>query len=287
MIKIDTHHHFWNLAKVDYPWLTPAAGALYRTYEPSELAPQLNAAGIDRTVLVQSANNTEDTISMLTQAEDYDWIAAVTGWVPLLDPDKTARLLERYSRHPKFRGMRHLIHNEPDPDWIVQDRVIEGLKVLAGFNVIFELVAVHPLHLKHTPTLVERVPDLTIVIDHLAVPPIRNRANGRLGRANGRGGQLPQRVRQSVGVGHGRRPRGVDGCRLEAVCRFRGRKFRRRSVDVWQRLAGMHSGSKLRPVVARHQRDTAPIPTISGRCHPGRHGAEGISDQAVRYPFTR
>lgn len=173
MIKIDTHHHFWNLAKVDYPWLSPAAGALYRTFEPAELAPQLKAAGIDRTVLVQSANNTEDTISMLTQAEDYDWIAAVTGWVPLLDPDKTARLLERYSRHPKFRGMRHLIHNEPDPDWIVQDRVIEGLKVLAGFNVIFELVAVHPLHLKHTPALVERVPGLTIVIDHLAVPPIR------------------------------------------------------------------------------------------------------------------
>jgi L-fuconolactonase len=177
-MKIDTHQHFWNLAKVEYPWLTPAAGPLYRTHEPSELAPQIRAAGIDRTVLVQSANNTEDTISMLTQAEDYSWIGGVVGWVPLLDPDMTGRLLERYSRHPKYRGMRHLIHNEADPDWIAQERVIQGLKVLAGFGMVFDLVPVYPNHLKHAPMLAERLPNLTIVIDHLAVPPIRDRQMG-------------------------------------------------------------------------------------------------------------
>lgn len=178
MLKIDAHQHFWNLAKVEYPWLGPDAGPIYRTFEPAELLPQLRAAGIDKTVLVQSANNTEDTISMLTQAEDYDWIGAVVGWVPLLDPDRTGRLLERYSRHPRFRGMRHLIHNEADPDWIVQDRVIEGLKVLAGFDMVFELVAVYPNHLKHAPTLMERVPGLKMVIDHLAKPPIKEKQMG-------------------------------------------------------------------------------------------------------------
>ena len=177
-MKIDTHQHFWNLNKVEYPWLTPSAGVIYRTFAPAELAPQLKAAGIDKTVLVQSANNTEDTISMLTQSEDYDWIGAVVGWVPLLQPDRTRVYLRRYSGHPKFRGMRHLIHNEADPDWIIQDRVIEGLKVLAEFNMVFELVAVYPNHLKHAPLLCERLPNLTIVIDHLAKPPIKDKQMG-------------------------------------------------------------------------------------------------------------
>lgn len=179
MIKIDTHHHFWNLNKVEYPWLTPQAGILYRTYEPAELRPQIQAAGIDRTVLVQSANNVDDTISMLTQAEDYEWIGGVVGWVPLLDPEKAGRLLERFSRHPKFRGVRHLIHNEADPDWIAQQRAVEGLQLLARFGLVYDLVPVYPNHLKHAPMLAERVPDITMVIDHLAVPPIRDRGMGR------------------------------------------------------------------------------------------------------------
>jgi L-fuconolactonase len=174
-VKIDAHQHFWNLDKVEYPWLTPAYGPLYRSYEPPELEPQLKAAGIDRTVLVQSANSYADTDSMLAHADTYDWIGAVIGWVPLLEPDEAARALDRYGRHPKFRGIRHLIHEEPDPDWVVQDRVIEGLNVLAERAMIFEVVAVFPNHLKHVPTLAERVPGLTLVIDHLAKPPIRER----------------------------------------------------------------------------------------------------------------
>lgn len=171
--KIDTHQHFWNLAKVEYPWLKPEFGPLYRTYEPPELAPQLRDAGIEKTVLVQSANSAEDTVAMLTQADSYEWIGAVVGWVPLLDPEETRRQLERYTRHPKFRGVRHLIHDELDPDWVVQERVIEGLKVLAAFGVPYEVVAIYPKHLGHVPTLAEKVPGLTLVIDHLAKPPIK------------------------------------------------------------------------------------------------------------------
>ena len=174
-MKIDTHQHFWNLDKVDYPWLTPAYGPLYRTYEPPELEPQLKAAGIERTVLVQSANSYADTDAMLAHADTYDWIGAVIGWVPLLEPDEAARALDRYGQHPKFRGMRHLIHEEPDPDWVVQERVIEGLKALAERSMIFEVVAVFPNHLKHVPTLAERLPGLTMVIDHLAKPPVKER----------------------------------------------------------------------------------------------------------------
>ena len=175
-MKIDAHQHVWNLDLVAYPWLTPAYGPLYRTFESPELEPQVGAAGIARTVLVQSANSYADTDYMLAQADRHDWIGAVVGWVPLLDPDEAVRALDRYARHPTFRGIRHLIHEEADPDWVVQDRVIEGLRVLAARGLLFEVVAVFPNHLKHVPTLAARVPDLTIVIDHLAKPPIKDGA---------------------------------------------------------------------------------------------------------------
>lgn len=177
-LQVDAHQHFWNLAKVDYPWLVPAYGPIYANFGPRDLEPQLRAAGVDKTVLVQAANSDQDTVSMLTQSEDYDWIGAVIGWVPLLNPDQARKDLERYSQHPKFRGMRHLIHEEPDPDWVVQPKVIEGLKLLAEFNMVFEVVAVYPNHLKHVPALAEQIPGLVMVIDHLAKPPIKQKEMG-------------------------------------------------------------------------------------------------------------
>jgi L-fuconolactonase len=174
--KIDTHQHYWNLQTGNYSWLKPEYGPLYRTYEPPELAPQLDAAGIDGTVVVQSANSYADTDAMLRQADMYTWIAAVIGWVPLVEPVEAANALDRYQRHAKFRGIRHLIHDEPDPDWVVQDRVLEGLQAVADRGLIFEVVAVFPNHLKHVPALAERFPNLTLVIDHLAKPPIKDGA---------------------------------------------------------------------------------------------------------------
>jgi L-fuconolactonase len=84
----------------------------------------------------------------------------------------------RYGPHPKFRGMRHLIHEEQDPDWVVWDLVLEGLKLFEERNLLFEIVAVYPNHLKHVPTLAEALPELTLIIDHLAKPPI---ADGVMG----------------------------------------------------------------------------------------------------------
>jgi L-fuconolactonase len=175
MTRVDTHQHFWNLSEVEYPWLVPAYGPIYDNFEPHDLEPLLQAAGIDKTVLVQSANSYEDTASMLVHSDTHDWIAAVIGWVNLLNPDETEHRIHMYKQHPKFRGIRHLIHEEKDPDWVVQDVVIESLKVLAEHDMIFEVVAVFPNHLKHVPTLAERVPGLKLVIDHLAKPPIKDK----------------------------------------------------------------------------------------------------------------
>jgi L-fuconolactonase len=191
-LRVDAHQHFWHRAKADYPWLTPAAPALYADFFPRDLEPLLRAAGIHQTVLVQAANSSDDTVAMLTQAEEHDWIGAVVGWVPLLDHALARRALERYTRHPKFRGVRHLIHDEPDPDWIIQPAALDGLRLLAEFGLSFDVVAVYPNHLKHVPALAEQVPGLPLIIDHLAKPPIRDRQMGAWAEQLALAAQYPQ-----------------------------------------------------------------------------------------------
>ncbi|MAS34508.1 MAG: hypothetical protein CL610_10905 [Anaerolineaceae bacterium] len=172
MFKIDTHQHAWNLSEVEYGWLKPEYTAFYGNFTPDLLGPQVKAAGVDYTVMVQAANSYEDTASMLLHASYNDWIAGVVGWVNLLDPQEAGKRLDMYSKGPYFKGMRHLIHDEPDPDWVIQPIVIESLKILAGHNLPFDVVAVYPNHIKHVPTLAEKVPNLRMVIDHLGKPPI-------------------------------------------------------------------------------------------------------------------
>ena len=172
MQRVDTHQHFWNLDEVAYPWLVPAYGPIYRNFEADELAPQLAASGVESTVIVQAMDSYADTDSMLAIAEAYDWVAGVVGWVPLHDPAEAAKKLDDYGANPYFKGMRHLIHEETNPDWVLQKQVIEGLSILAERGLTFDVVAVFPNHLKHVPALAEQVPNLKMVIDHLAKPPL-------------------------------------------------------------------------------------------------------------------
>lgn len=169
-ILVDTHQHYWNLAKVDYPWLTPEAGVIYNVFEEEQLAPQLAETGVTHTVAVQSANSYEDTDYLLDCARNCDFIAGVVGWVPLDRPDDCAAALEKYAADPLFCGMRHLIHNEADPDWVVRPEVIEGLRLLASHGLPFDVVAIWPDHMPHLETLAEEVPDLKLVLDHLGKP---------------------------------------------------------------------------------------------------------------------
>lgn len=124
-------------------------------------------------MLVQSANSYEDTAGMLSAADTFPFVAGVVGWVPLLDIEEASRALDQFLKDRRFRGVRHLIHEEPDPDWLVQEEVIDGLRLLAERNVTFDVVAVLPRHLEHVPVIAERVPELRVVIDHLAKPPIK------------------------------------------------------------------------------------------------------------------
>lgn len=172
MTVIDAHQHVWDLTRASYPWLGPHLAQVNRTFGLEDLRPHLRRAGVDRTVLVQSADNAEDTAHMLEVAAGHPEVAAVVAWVPLDRPDEAATRLDALRRNPYVVGVRALIHDMADPDWVLRPDVDAGLGVLEEAGVTFDYVAVLPRHLEHVPTLSERHPDLRIVIDHLAKPPI-------------------------------------------------------------------------------------------------------------------
>jgi L-fuconolactonase len=169
---IDAHQHVWDLDRSPYPWLGPQVPAWNRTFTFEEVRPQLARNGVAATVLVQSDDHDGDTELMLEVAAHHPEVVAVVAYVPLDRPEQAARRLEELQRDDRVVGVRNLIHDRPDPDWILRPEVDEGLSVLEAAGATFDYVAVLPRHLEHVPTLVERHPDLRIVIDHLSKPPI-------------------------------------------------------------------------------------------------------------------
>ncbi len=169
---IDTHQHFWDLSRFEYPWMAgPELEPLRRDYLPADLQPLLRPAGVDRTIFVQARHDLEESRWGLVLAERHDFLAGVVGWVNLASEACADQLAELRS-HPRFVGVRHITHDEPDDDWIVRGDVLRGLRVLERHGVPFDLLF-RPCHLRHVPILARKLPDLPLVIDHLAKPPIR------------------------------------------------------------------------------------------------------------------
>lgn len=173
MVVIDAHQHFWNPSRAAYDWLGPELAPINRAIEFPELEPLLREAGVDHTVLVQSADNREDTDYMFEVAGAHPEIAAVVAWVPLDDPAAVAAQLPELLRNPAFVGVRNLIHTKQDPDWLLRPEVDEGLGLLEAQDVPFDVVSVLPRHLELVPALSHRHPRLRMVIDHLSKPPIK------------------------------------------------------------------------------------------------------------------
>ena len=167
---VDSHQHFWQVGRFDYPWMNPDLGVLFDDYLPGDLEPQLRRRGVLKTVLVQASNSLAETRWLLTLADRFSFIAGVVGWVNLMSDDVAGELAE-FVRHPKFKGVRHLVESEPNDDWLIQPKVLRGLHVLASNGVAYDLL-VHPRHLKYARTVAEECPELRLVIDHLAKPAI-------------------------------------------------------------------------------------------------------------------
>src|SRR4051812_10363286 len=116
---IDTHVHIWDFNRARYQWLEHDTSILHRNYLIEELEPERIAAGVTAGVLMQAANTTEETNYMLEVAARTNWIKGVVGWLPLIEPEETDKLLEeKYAEVILFKGVRHLMYDEPSPQWL-------------------------------------------------------------------------------------------------------------------------------------------------------------------------
>jgi len=169
-MRIDSHQHFWKRDFGYYHWLTEDMGAIYRDFSADDLRPLLKKSGIDRTVLVQAAPDMAETEYMLSLAETTDFIAGVVGWVDMQSIDAPYHLA-KLSRSPYFKGIRLMIQDINDDDWMLKEELSTGFFTLIQLGLCFDAL-VKPRHLPALLILAQRYPKLKIVIDHAAKPDI-------------------------------------------------------------------------------------------------------------------
>jgi L-fuconolactonase len=171
-MKIDAHQHFWNPARGDYGWMeSEGAKPLRRTIMPQDLQPHLAAYGIDRTVLVQAAPSVNETEFLLGIADATDVVAKVVGWVDFENRDDLKHL-SRLKKHPKFAGVRPMIQDLPDPEWMLRKDVQWAFAAIIDLDLTFDALG-FPIHLDPFRKLFDTYPRMRTVIDHCMKPVIR------------------------------------------------------------------------------------------------------------------
>jgi L-fuconolactonase len=171
---VDAHQHFWDPETGDYAWLANRPAQIRRKFDFEDVADSLARQSIDGTVLVQAADNDGDTDAMFEVAARHPQIVGIVGYVPLERPDVAAARLEELQSRGGLVGVRNLIHDQPDPDWLLRDDVAEGLRLLERAGLPLDVPAELPRHLEHVGYLSERFPALDVVVDHLAKPPVKS-----------------------------------------------------------------------------------------------------------------
>lgn len=174
-MRIDSHQHFWDLnePKLSYPWMPPGPGPLRRNYLPADLKPILDDNRFDGCVAVQACQVDAEAEWLLGLADHNPIVKGVVAWVDLKDPKVGARL-DGLQKHPRFKGVRHILHDEPEVKWALQPDVVRGLKELERRDIPYDLL-LKPPHLPIVRPLVDRLPKLRMVIDHIAKPLIAQR----------------------------------------------------------------------------------------------------------------
>lgn len=169
-LRVDAHQHFWQPARGDYDWMPVDEPLLARSYAPKDLASHLADAGIDRTILVQAAATVEETEYMLGLADATEFIAGVVGWVDFERSEHTG-VLERLAGHPAFKGVRPMIQDIPDVDWMLRDDLVWAFDAITELDLTFDALG-FPQHLDNFLMILTRYPDMRAVIDHGMKPQI-------------------------------------------------------------------------------------------------------------------
>jgi L-fuconolactonase len=176
---VDAHHHFWTPSRYDYYWMAGAAlDPIRRSYQPADLRPLLIDAGVDYTVLVQTVPSVAETREFLQIAEGTRFVKGVVGWVDLTDPavDKTLAELKSQPDGKRLVGIRHMVHDEKDAEWLLRPDVQRGLAAVRDADLAYDLL-VRPRELPAALATARAFPDMRLVIDHIAKPPI---ASGKI-----------------------------------------------------------------------------------------------------------
>ncbi len=170
MVRIDAHQHFWNPSRGDYDWMPRDNPTLFRSYGPEDLAPALAESGVEYTVLVQAAATVNETEYMLGIADATPHVAAVVGWVDFENPDHLVSL-ERLAQHPKFVGVRPMIQDIADDNWMLRDDIQWGFRAVSDLNLTFDALG-FPRHIPNFLTILKRYPEMRVVVDHCMKPDI-------------------------------------------------------------------------------------------------------------------
>jgi L-fuconolactonase len=174
MSIVDAHHHVWDLAVRDQPWIAgPPMAPIRRSFCVDDLRPSAHAAGVTATVLVQTVTVAAETPEMLAIAAADPLVAGVVGWTDLTSP-AISHELARLAAAPGGRhlvGIRHQVQSEPDRDWLRRPDVIRGLRAVAAAGLRYDLVVL-PHQLAAATYAATEVPGLTLILDHAGKPPI-------------------------------------------------------------------------------------------------------------------
>jgi L-fuconolactonase len=171
-MKIDSHQHFWKYSATEYSWISNEMNVLKRDFLPADLYTELTRAGIDSCVAVQARQCTEETRWLLEMAGENEFINGVVGWVDLCSPVVKSQL-DEFNRYPKLVGVRHVIHDEPDDNFMLRDDFLNGISLLKKYSLTYDLL-LFPKHLPVAERLVSMFPDQPFVLDHISKPLIRH-----------------------------------------------------------------------------------------------------------------
>jgi L-fuconolactonase len=172
-MKIDSHHHFWIYNPVEYGWISNDMEILRKNYLPDQLQTELSSIGFDGSIVVQARQSLEETQWLLNLAEQNSFIKGVVGWVDLCSPGVEEQLFQ-ISRHTKLVGVRHVIHDETDINFILRKDFLNGIAHLKKFGLTYDIL-VFPKHLPNTIQFVGQFPEQVFVLDHIAKPFIKDK----------------------------------------------------------------------------------------------------------------
>lgn len=167
-MKVDAHQHFWRLADRQGHWPPPSLAAIHRDFGPADLAPLLQSAGIEATVLVQSLPSVADTLWMLGVAAETPWVRGVVGWVDFKAPD-AAQQIATLARNPLLKGLRPMLQDLADDHWIDAPACDAAAEAMQSHGLVFDALVL-PRHLPGLRRFASRHPGLALVIDHAAKP---------------------------------------------------------------------------------------------------------------------